>query len=377
MDNNQQAFFELLRAGLWTNPVQEFNVQEFKEVDWDKVYQLAEEQSVIGLVLAGIDWFKVHDSRFTVPQEDFLQMIGEVHMLEQQNKEMNLFIGVLVDKMRKADIYTLLVKGQGIAQCYEKPLWRLCGDVDFFLSDDDLKKAKDYLIPLAATVDAENKYERHQGMTIDSWVVELHGSLRCGLSRKIDKGLDQIKNETFFGGNVRSWMNGKTQLFLLGVNNDAIYVFTHFLNHFYKGGVGIRQICDWSRLLWYYRSELDLRLLESRIHEMGLTSEWKAFGAFAVDYLGMPAEAMPLYSADTKWKIKADMICRFVLEVGNFGHNRDTSYYSKYPFIVRKVISLGNRCSDLFRHARIFPLDSFRFFPYMMLNGFREAVRLS
>ena len=172
-------------------------------------------------------------------------------------------------------------------------------------------------------------------------------------------------------------MNGKTQLFLLGVNNDAIYVFTHFLNHFYKGGVGIRQVCDWCRLLWTYRKEIKTGAIEKRLRQMGLVSEWKAFGAFAVDYLGMPPKAMPLYSDDMKWRRKADKICRFVMEVGNFGHNRDTSYYSQYPFLIRKAISLRNRCTDLYHHAKIFPFDSFRFFPYMMLNGFREALRLS
>lgn len=372
MDKNQQAFFELLRAGLWVDiESNDMQNQGFTEPeDWEKVYQLAEEQSVIGVVLAGIE-----HSYLKPPQELLLQWIGEVQMLEQQNKEMNHFISVLVDKMQNAGIYTLLVKGQGIAQCYKKPLWRSCGDVDFFLSEDNYEKAKGFLSPLSESVEETNKYERHLAMTINTWVVELHGNLRCGLSRKIDKELDLIKKDTFYGGSVRSWMNGKTQLSLLGVNNDAIYLFTHFLNHFYKGGVGIRQICDWSRLLWTYRKEIKTEAVEKKLRQMGLISEWKAFGAFAVDYLGLPAEAMPLYSADTKWKKKADLICRFVLEVGNFGHNRDTSYYSNYPFIMRKSISLGNRCGDLFRHARIFPMDSFRFFPYMMLNGFREALR--
>lgn len=372
MDKNQKAFFELLRAGLWADiESMEKRNQGFTEPeDWEKVYQLAEEQSVIGVVLAGIE-----HSYLKPPQELLLQWIGEVQMLEQQNKEMNHFIGVLVDKMRNAGIYTLLVKGQGIAQCYEKPLWRSCGDVDFFLSDDNLKNAKKFLIPMAESVDPENKYERHLGMTIDSWVVELHGSLRCGLSRQIDKGLDKIKDDTFFGGNVRSWANGKTQMFLLSVNNDAIYVFTHLLNHFYKGGVGLRQTCDWCRLLWTFKDSLSKGLLESRIKKMGLVSEWKAFGTFAVEHLGMPSYAMPLYDSAKKWKRKADKICEFVMEVGNMGHNRDMSYYGKYPYLIRKMCSMGRRCSDLIRHARIFPIDSLRFFPYMMLNGFREAVR--
>ena len=71
---------------------------------------------------------------------------------------------------------------------------------------------------------------------------------------------------------------------------------------------------------------------------------------------------------------KADRIMEFVMKVGNFGHNRDMSYYSKYPFFIRKCISMGRRIEDLFRHMRIFPLDSLRFFPYMMYNGIKAAL---
>ena len=159
MDKNQQAFFELLRAGLWSD-IESTDIRNqgvTEPADWEDVYKLAEEQSVIGVVLTGVERLKNANANLGLNQEQLLQWIGEVQMLEQQNKEMNNFIGVLVEKMQNAGIYTLLVKGQGIAQCYEKPLWRSCGDVDFFLSDDDFKKAKDFLIPLAESVDAENK----------------------------------------------------------------------------------------------------------------------------------------------------------------------------------------------------------------------------
>ena len=94
-----------------------------------------------------------------------------------------------------------------------------------------------------------------------------------------------------------------------------------------------------------------------------------------MEYLGMPAKAMPLYSADAKWKRKADKICAFILEVGNMGHNRDMSHFEKYPYIIQKVHSFGRRCSDLIRHALIFPLNSLRFFPRIMANGLRSAAR--
>ena len=315
------AFFSLVYAGLWagTNLDLNDNLNLGGKVDWNEVYQLAEEQSVIGVVLAGVE-----HSNVKPPQELLLQWIGEVQMLEQQNKAMNQFIAELVERLRKADIYMLLLKGQGVSQCYERPLWRSCGDIDFFLSDDNYNKAKKLLVPLATEIETE--YEggfKHLGMTIEGWIVELHGSLRVGLPNRINRELDVIQADTFYGGNVRSWNNGGTQIFMLSKENDIVYVFVHFLNHFYKEGVGLRQLCDWCRLLWKYRDDLDWKIIESRIRKMGLVSEWKAFGAFAVEYLGMPSESIPMHSADTKWKKKADKICAFILEVGNMGHNRD------------------------------------------------------
>ena len=359
---------ELVRAGLWEK---EARLLQLKDIDYTRVLSLAEEQSVVGLVAAGLE----HVVDVKIPSQDVLQFVGQTLQLEQQNQVMNNFIGVLVDKMREVGIYTLLVKGQGIAQCYEKPLWRACGDVDFFLSEENYIKAKDFLIPLASSVEEEYVREKHLGMIIDPWVVELHGSLYCGLSSRMERGLDEIKNDVFYRGNVRSWMNGYTQVFLLSAGNDAVYVFTHILQHFYKGGIGIRQICDWSRLLWTYRADIDRMLLERRLKKMGLMSEWKAFGAFAVEYLGMPVEAMPLYSSDKKWKRKAGRICTFILEVGNFGYNRDKSYFGKYPYVIRKAISFGRRVGDLYRHARIFPMDSVRFLPRIVINGVRSAMR--
>ena len=352
-------------------------------VDWNKVLDLAEEQSVVGLLAAGIEvvqgsWFKVHGAPL-VPKPMALQFVGRTMQLEQRNQAMNYFIGVLVEKMREAGIETVLMKGQGVAQCYERPLWRACGDVDFFLDDESYERAKAFLKPLAASVEEEYVREKHLGMTIDSWVVELHGSLRCGLSPKMDRVIDELQTEACGNGNVRIWKDGETDVLLPGVNNDILFIFTHFLKHFYKGGIGLRQICDWCRLLWTYRDSIDVALLEQRMRKMGLVSEWKAFGALAVFYLGLPFTVDGLLLDGEKelerYRQKADRIMEFVLMSGNFGHNRDHSYFEKYPYLVRKCVSFGRRVGDLARHARIFPLDSLRFLPSMLVNGVRSAVR--
>ena len=366
-DNTLEVFFALARAGLWGQEVQ---LASFKEIDFTKVYKLAEEQSVVGLVAAGLE----HVVDVEAPQKTVLQFVGQTLQLEQKNKAMNSFIASLIEKMRAAGIYTLLEKGQGVAQSYVRPLWRACGDIDLFLSDDNYNKAKELLLPLASEVEPEDKYSKHLGMIIDSWMVELHGSLRMGVPLKINRELDIIKCETFYGREVSSWANGSTQVFLLSPENDVVYIFAHFLNHFYKGGIGLRQICDWSRSLWLYCDKFDLKKIEKHIKSMGLMIEWKAFAAFAVKYLGTPKEAMPFFEDDTKWEHKAKQIMDFVIMSGNFGQNRDMSYYGKYPYLIRKAKSLGRRIGDLLNHFRIFPMDTIRFAPSILFHGLRAAV---
>lgn len=74
---NINAFLALVRAGLWEEADAKLNLNE--NIEWDEVYRLAEEQSVTGIVLAGIE-----HSNIKPPQELLLQWIGEVQILEQQ-----------------------------------------------------------------------------------------------------------------------------------------------------------------------------------------------------------------------------------------------------------------------------------------------------
>lgn len=334
--NNQEPFLALVRAGLWEKDV---DLREYGSKDFDEILRLAEEQNVIGLVTAGIE----HIQDVKVPQQYTLQFVGQSLQIEQQNQSMNNFISVLVDKMCKVDIYTLLVKGQGIAQCYEKPLWRASGDVDLLLNDSNYEKAKGFLLPLSSGHKPDERYSKHLGMNIDQWYVEIHGTLRTGLSGRIDRVVDEVQRSVFYGGEVRSWMNGKTTVFLPSPDNDVFFVFTHFIKHFYKEGMNLRQICDWCRLLWTYKDTLNYGLLELRIKKAGLMKVWRAFASLAVEYLGMPIEAMPFY--DSRFKGKGSKLIEFIL----IGYT-------------------GNKIKYTWGVARIFPVKTICYLPSIFLN---------
>lgn len=358
----------MVKAGLWE---QDVRLLQYDKIDFQEVYRLAENQSVLGLVAAGLE--HVLDTK--VPKTDVLTFVGNTLQLEQRNQAMNYFIGVLEDKLREAGVKSVLVKGQGIALCYEKPLWRACGDVDLLLDEVNYQKAKRLLLPLSTGTDEEDTNRLHLGINIGPWLVELHGTLHSGLGDRVDQVLDEVQTDTLNKDNVRIWKNDSTDVRLPEANNDVVFVFTHILQHYFGGGIGLRQICDWCRLLWTYRDETDSSLLERRLERMGLKPKWQAFAALAVDWLGMPAMAMPLYSPDKNWTRKGRRILSLVLESGNFGHGRDTSYKQKCPKLIEYLISFWTYTRYGLLQFMIFPKDAVKGWVKTISLGIKSKLK--
>lgn len=356
-NHNLSAFLTLVRAGLWEKDVE---LRKYGATDFDEIMRLAEEQSVVGLVTAGLD----HVTDVTIPQEWILQFIGSTLQIEEQNKAMNAFLPKLTKKLQTGGVYSLLVKGQGVAQCYEKPLWRSSGDVDLLLDADNYERAKTVLFPIAGHVAEEEGFAKHQGLSINGFEVELHGRMPFFLSRCVDDVIEEVLDDSLKKGGSRVWKLSDTDVYLPKPDNDVIIVFTHFLFHFFVEGVGLRQICDWCRLLWTYRESLNHGLLESRIRKAGLVTEWQAFATLAVNYLGMPISAMPMLDGNDneKFKKKAEKVLKRILKSGNMGHNNDLSYRSKYTGMKYKAVAMWRRLRDFASMIPIFPVDAPKFF---------------
>ena len=226
-NNCIETFFLLVRAGLFGRTEDVRGLLQ-GDVDWAAIYQLAKEQGVVGLVAEGVETLQSEKSGINssqlVPREWALRFAAATLRAEQRNLAMNTFVANLIVWMRKRGIYVFLLKGQGVAQCYDKPLRRACGDVDLLLSDENYQKAKNHLLSFTSGSAAEHEYKKHLGMTINGWMIELHGSLRCGFSTRIDKELDKVCRDTLHGGNARTWTYNNVQIPLLEREHDVLYV---------------------------------------------------------------------------------------------------------------------------------------------------------
>lgn len=368
--NSIDVFLALVRAGLWKEVDDNDNLNEtlFEDLDWDMVQKLAEEQSVIGLMAAGFD--KLTECRF--PFVEKLKLLGKCQLIEHGNVAMNQFIAGLVNQLNKNGINALLVKGQGIAQCYEKSLWRSAGDIDLLLDEENYENAKRILVPIADRVEKENRKAKHLGLNFRGFTVELHGRMPFEPSFRVERVVDDVIASLFRGKKFRVWQNGNTTVSLLDPDSDVIIVFTHFLHHFFIEGVGLKQICDWCRLLWTYRDEIDRGLLEERLGRMGLMSEWKAFASLAVNHLGMPEEAMPFY--DKRYRRRGEKILSHVLKSGNLGHNNNQKYRSKLSKPLANTVTFFRRIGDFAKFAFIFPVDSPKFFITYVFSKFKKSA---
>lgn len=360
---NKEAFLASVRAGLWERGV--LVSGEGVAVSGTDVLWLAEEQSVVGLVAAGAEWFTVNGSRCMIPLTEKLTLLGRCQLIEQRNEAMNRFIAELFDQLHKNGIDALLVKGQGVAQCYERPLWRSAGDIDLLLDDENYNKAKAFLSAFAEKGVAEDVGKKHLSVQIKGFTIELHGQMPFALSRRADRVIGEVIADSLLGiggkhPSVRVWKNGNTNVYLPNADNDVILVFTHYLHHFFIEGVGLKQICDWCRLLWTCRDEIDRPLLESRLRSMGLMSEWKAFASLAVNRLGMPEAAMPFY--DKRYRRRGETVLSHVLKSGNLGHNNNQRCRAELSKPMANTITFFRRIWDFTKFAFIFPVDAPKFF---------------
>ena len=211
LDNNTQAFLALMRAGLWEREVQ---LSEFPNVDYNEVYRLAEEQSVLGLVAAGLE----HVPDVKVPQDVALTFVCYALQLEQRNTAMNQFLSVLCENIYQTGLSPILIKGQGIAQCYERPLWRASGDIDLLFSIQQYEKAKEVLAIYSTTPPQENLETYECCFTIQNWVVEIHGSLHCLITQQMDRLLGFIQEQACSKKNFRIWKNGSSDIVLPSID---------------------------------------------------------------------------------------------------------------------------------------------------------------
>lgn len=283
-DNIQNSdFFILLRAGLWQKCV------AGAKPDWGGIFRLACDQTVHGIVADGAAICKAEHPELPVIPQVFDELLNQSAQIVRQNYSVNQMQARVCAMMADAGIKYVVLKGQGVAQSYPKPMLRCSGDIDLFFTPQDYERAKLLLKPLSASIE-DKPATLECALNIDGVDIELHGAMTAGISKAADKHLQLMLHKVLEEGDTRSITVNGQQVMLPSANFDAIYVLTHAIRHLGAFGISLRQVIDWAMHVHANAAVIDRQRLQRDIEAMHLARLWRLFSAFAVEYLGLPAE---------------------------------------------------------------------------------------
>ena len=262
----------------------------------------------------------------------------------------------------------MLLKGQGISKYYPIPELRQCGDIDIYVEQENFEKACDVIGAMSTPEDHQGDIPslKHYHTRIGHAFIEIHRYTDVYWPKRYDRVYQEISDAGMHSDPVPLDFGGVPVL-SPSVDFNVFFIFNHFWHHFIADGVGLRQMCDWVRLLHVNHGKINLDYLSDVLCKMKLMKEWQVFGYIAVNTLGLPADEMPFY--DPKYKKVAEKVLELIMLEGNFGKENMKGYKRPKGYVAGKWYSFKKRFGRNFRVLRIFPKESMRHMAKVIFVG--------
>ena len=366
--NTIEQFFALIRSGLWGGKAASSPFDG--GADWAALLRLASMQSLTGIFADGAGTLP---RELMPPAETARRLFVTVESIRRANRRLDTVLAELEAGLRREGIEGILLKGQGVARAYLHPELRMCGDIDLYPGKGDAYlRCCEIVRSLGESEGREDESEKHFHFNRRGCSIEIHSHVMLAadpfVNRRLQRWTDEMLDDPSKLRHVE--ING-VEVNLPPVDFDAVFILQHIANHLLKGGIGLRQLCDWSRYLHVHAAEIDRARLGNNLRTLRLMNCWQLFGWLAVNRLGLPEAEMPFYSP--RHEKRALRCLRIILRKGNFGHydkaarrNLDINY------ILRKMqtclIVIGQHAELL----RVIPAEVLRHLPWYLLDGIKR-----
>lgn len=305
--------FELLRFSLGIDSLDDLTQSGFfQKVDWDKMYDFAEKQTLSGIFADGISKLPAGPD-----EEQVMRWMGQQMTIRHRNIQLNKACGRLYNKVKELGFGSCILKGQGNALLYPNGYMRTPGDIDLWVNGTR-KEIKALAEQLAGDngVIGELSYN-HIEMEIDGIAVELHftpafmnGYLH---NRTLQKWM-KSEAEQQFSHHV-TLPDTDSEVCIPTTAFNLVYQLVHLFHHIFFEGIGLRQIVDYYFVLMNASNE-DLVKAREVINHLDLIHFAGAVMYVLQEVLHLGAEKM-IVAADEK---RGHLLLTDILQGGNFGH---------------------------------------------------------
>ena len=364
VNSSRGLFFLLLRESLWGNEKSTYSGISSHDIR-DSI-AIAKPQSVLGLVANVILSDSTLSEKLSVQENAKLRHFVMSNLSTSQMLNKKLL--AIVQELRKHGIDPVLLKGQGISKYYPIPELRQCGDIDIYVEQENFEKACDVIGAMSTPEDHQGDIPslKHYHTRIGHAFIEIHRYTDVYWPKRYDRVYQEISDAGMHSDPVPLDFGGVPVL-SPSVDFNVFFIFNHFWHHFIADGVGLRQMCDWVRLLHVNHGKINLDYLSDVLCKMKLMKEWQVFGYIAVNTLGLPADEMPFY--DPKYKKVAEKVLELIMLEGNFGKENMKGYKRPKGYVAGKWYSFKKRFGRNFRVLRIFPKESMRHMAKVIFVG--------
>lgn len=322
--------------------------------EWEKLYDEAERQAIVGVLLDGLERLAVSGERLAddeglaqcmPPLEVKLQWIGAVQMDEARNRDMDKISAQMLRKFAADGFRGCILKGQGNALMYPNPERRQSGDVDVWLMPESEFQGSRFKVQGSMLRQAQQPVQvsglLRSRREIIRYVTGQYPEMRVQLHHVDYPPVDDAEVEVhfypiylknpfhhrrllrFFAEHAEEQFGNKVktrrgeELTVPTPAFNAVYQMVHVYLHYLFQGVGMRHIVDYFYLLKQVSGE---RLAisgetSSILHQLGMDKFAAAMMWVQREVCGAPREWL-LCEPDERegWRLLDEMMA-----MGNFG----------------------------------------------------------
>ena len=251
----QNIFLELIQVAVGTR---EKLSRIPSEGEWQLIYETAVKQSLVGIVLCGIEELRAKNVELRVPRALLLQWIGEAKRIELQNKRLNEAAALVHSLFKSNGLRSCVLKGQGVARLYgvneelrakscradddgSLGLRRQPGDIDIWVEggrEKVLSFLKEKHLKIGKIVIHHVDVSIVEGVETE---VHFQPSYTYDLFRyvKYKKFFKKEANQQFNHFDKQVGFAYPTLRF------NAVYMMMHIFRHVFHEGIGLRQLMDY------------------------------------------------------------------------------------------------------------------------------------
>ncbi len=310
----QQAFFELLRCGLWTT---EPSIAYFplSADDWQKVYQEACRQTVQGIVYDALQ--RLPDN-LVPPQTITWQWTSDVTRIIADNRRIRRAVTATRQLLCQIGTEPILLKGEASASCYPRPDLRVCGDIDWYLPETCFGTVASSLEQQGYP--CQPKADGSMSFYYDNIEIEIHPRLADILRPRHQQALtDIIRNEGYATLTINGDEGTSTDVRTTGYITTLLLHAAHIFKHTASVGIGLRQFCDLALAYHKNHEHIDKRALTQAYKQTGFTRWSQLLEHFLTEYLGLDAGTTA--SSTLRHNNDTRHLLQLVIQGGNFGQH--------------------------------------------------------